>query len=217
MTDVARLVSCNVSLPVMLEAGGRPVPTGIFKKPAAGRVKVGRLNLEGDRQADLTVHGGVYKAVYAYPSEHYAWWHEQLPGLEMPWGMFGENLTTEGITENVLPIGARLEIGTVVLQVTQPRMPCFKLAAKFGREDMVKRFWASERCGFYLSVVTEGELAAGDAIRCDTPASGPGITVAEVLRLYRDPSPARETLERALASPLAPSWKEELRERLATL
>ena len=212
--DGKRVVSCNVSLPVMIETGGRQVPTGIFKKPVIGRVKVDRLNLEGDRQADLTVHGGVYKAVYAYPSEHYAWWREQLPAMELPWGMVGENLTTAGLSEEELRIGDRLRIGTAVLQVTQPRMPCFKLAAKFGRADMVKRFWESGRSGFYLSVVTEGELGAGDPIEFGTPAAGPAITISEVVKLYRDPSPAREALERALGSPLAPSWKEELRERL---
>lgn len=210
---MAQLVSCNVSTPVMIQTGGRQVATAIFKLPVAGRVKVGRLNLEGDRQADLTVHGGFYKAVYAYPSEHYAWWREQLSETEMPWGMFGENLTTAGLLEADIRIGDRLRIGTAVLQVTQPRMPCFKLAAKFGRADMVKRFWASGRSGFYLSVVDEGELAAGDEI-VRTAAAEPAITVSEVVRLYRDPNPPRQTLELALAAPLAPSWKEELRERL---
>lgn len=207
------LVSCNVGTPVMIQTGGRQVATAIFKRPVAGKVTVGRLNLEGDRQADLTVHGGFYKAVYAYPSEHYAWWREQLPETEMPWGMFGENLTTAGLLETDLRIGDRLRIGTAVLQVTQPRMPCFKLAAKFGRADMVKRFWASGRSGFYLSVVTEGELAASDEV-VRSAAAEPGVTVSEVVRLYRDPNPPRRTLELALAAPLAPSWKEELRERL---
>ena len=197
-----------------VDAGGRTVLTSIFKHAVSHPLRAGRLGIEGDQQADLTVHGGVDKAVYAYPSEHYSWWREQLPDIEMPWGMFGENLTTEGVLESDLPIGQLLRVGTVLFQVRQPRMPCFKLALKFGRPDMVKRFWASGRSGFYLAVCEEGVLQAGDAMERDV-VPDPLFTVAEVVRLYRDPAPAREALERAIAAPLAGSWKRELRERLS--
>jgi MOSC domain-containing protein YiiM len=210
----ARVVSCNVGTPVVVRANGQDVLTAIYKRPVSGRVHAGRLNLSGDRQADLTVHGGLMKAVYAYPSEHYEWWRSELPDTELPWGMFGENLTTEGLLESEVAIGQQLRVGTAVFQVTQPRMPCSKLALKFGRLDMPKRFWASRRSGFYLSVVEEGDLEAGDSVELvGEPA--PRITVREAVELYRNPKPSREALERALASPLAPGWKEELRERLA--
>ncbi|MEO8662594.1 MAG: MOSC domain-containing protein [Bryobacteraceae bacterium] len=211
---MASLVSVNVSLPVTVETGGGPVVTGIFKKPVEGKVNLAGYNLAGDRQADLTVHGGPYKAVYGYASEHYDFWREQFPDKEMPWGMFGENLTTEGLLEGDLRIGDRLRIGTTLLQVSQPRMPCYKLALKFNRSDMVKRFWASGRAGFYFSVVEEGELQKGDAIVREAEGA-PAISISEVVSLYRNRTPAREAMERAIASPLAPSWKEEFRERLA--
>lgn len=210
----ARVLSCNVGEPTEVRAGNRTVLTGIFKRPVTGRVRVLRFNLEGDRQADLTVHGGPYKAVYAYPSEHYPWWREQLPDTDMEPGMFGENLTTEGVLETDVPIGQQLRAGTALLQVTQPRMPCFKLALKFNRSDIIKRFWKSGRSGFYLSVIEEGEVEAGDAIELAGSPSKPFVTIAEVVTLYRDPDPPRERLEAALASSLATSWKKSLRERL---
>jgi MOSC domain-containing protein YiiM len=190
------------------------VLTSIFKAPVAGSVRVSRLNLEGDQQSDLRVHGGIQKAVYVYPSEHYDYWREQLPDETMPWGMFGENLTTEGLLETDVCIGDRLRVGSAALQVTQPRMPCFKLALRFGRSDMVKRFWKSGRSGYYVSVIEEGSLETGAAIE-RIAAGEPAVTVAEVVRLYRDPDPPRERLLAALETPLAGSWKTELRERLA--
>ncbi|HET8547740.1 MAG TPA: MOSC domain-containing protein [Bryobacteraceae bacterium] len=208
-----RVVAVNIGQPLQVQTGGRSVLTSIFKKPASGPVKVGRLNLEGDRQADLTVHGGFNKAVYVYPSEHYSYWREELRDSELGWGTFGENLTTEGLFESAVHIGDRLQIGSAIFQVSQPRMPCFKLAVRMNRPDMVKRFWASGRSGFYLSVVREGALKAGDGI--DRTALGqPPVSVAEMVRLYRDPNPSREELLRALATPLSPEWKTELRERL---
>ena len=176
-----------------MDAGGRTVLTSIFKRPVTGMVRVGRLNLDGDRQADLTVHGGFNKAVYAYPSEHYTYWQEQLPGIDLAWGAFGENLTTEGLVETTLHIGDQLRIGSAVFQVTQPRMPCFKLALRMNRPDMVKRFWLSGRSGFYLSVLQEGELEAGDAIEHMTTGQPP-VTVSEMVRLYRDRAPSRAAL-----------------------
>ena len=159
-----RVISVNVGCPRTIEAAGQTVLTSIFKAPASGRVKLSKMNLAGDQPADLSVHGGKHKAVYLYPSEHYRYWKEQLPDIEMPWGMFGENLTTEGLDEHAAHIGDRFRIGAAVLEVTQPRKPCYKLGIRFGRHDMVKRFWNSGRSGFYLSVVEEGDIGAGDAI-----------------------------------------------------
>jgi MOSC domain-containing protein YiiM len=143
---------------------GRKVRTAIWKSPVAGPVRVTRLSLEGDKQTDLRYHGGPDKAVYAYPSEHYAHWTRELPGVELPWGAFGENLTTEGILEADARIGDRFEIGSAEVMVTEPRMPCYKLGVRFGREDMVQRFFGHGGTGFYLAVLREGEVAAGDAI-----------------------------------------------------
>ena len=159
-----RVISVNVGRPRAIEASGQTVLSAIFKTPISGRVRLSKLNLAGDQQADLSVHGGKDKAVYLYPSEHYRYWKEQLPDIEMPWGMFGENLTSEGLNEKSVHIGDRFRIGTAVLEITQPRMPCYKLGIKFGRRDMVKRFWDSGRSGFYLSVVEEGEIGADDTI-----------------------------------------------------
>jgi len=159
-----KLVSISVGRPREVEWDGEKVRTSIFKAPVAGRVRVGRFNIEGDEQSDLEVHGGADKAVYAYPSEHYAYWREQLPGMELPWGVFGENLTTEGLLEGNVHIGDRLRVAEVEFVVTEPRMPCYKLALRFGRPDIVKRFMKSGRTGFYLGVLKEGEIGAGDAI-----------------------------------------------------
>jgi MOSC domain-containing protein YiiM len=208
-----KLVSLNVGRPRMLETPRGPILTSIWKSPVEGRVWVKRFNVAGDQQADLRVHGGENKAVYLYPGEHYAFWRDELPGMDLPPGMFGENLTTEGIDEHEVQIGDCFRIGTAVFQVTQPRMPCFKLGLKFGRSDMVKRFWRSGRSGIYFSIVEEGELAAGDAI---IPVSrvADGITIAELVRLYRDPEPDPDRIRVALSAPLAGSWKTELRGRL---
>jgi len=132
-----KLLSVNVGLPREIEWKGKIVRTSIFKAPVLGRVRVAKLNLEGDQQSDLTVHGGVDKAAYAYPSEHYPFWREQLPGMKLPWGVFGENFTTEGLLEETFHIGDRLRIGSAEFMVTQPRMPCFKLGIRFNRSDMV--------------------------------------------------------------------------------
>jgi MOSC domain-containing protein YiiM len=207
------LLSLNVGRPRQVETLRGPVLTAIWKSPVEGRVALRRFNIEGDQQADLRVHGGENKAVYLYPSEHYAFWHSELPDMDLPPGVFGENLTTEGVDEAEVQIGDRFRIGTAILQVSQPRMPCFKLALKFGRPDMVKRFWRSGRSGVYFSMVEEGELAAGDEIVPVSRVSN-GITIAELVRLYRDPDPDPARIQVALDAPLAGSWKTELRERL---
>jgi MOSC domain-containing protein YiiM len=203
--DVTRvtpaLVSVNVGLPREVEWRGRTVRTAIFKSPVRGPVRVRRLNLDGDGQADAAVHGGPHKAVYLYPSEHYAWWQEPLG--ELAWGAFGENLTTAGIDEESVRIGDRLRLGTVELVVTQPRLPCFKLALRFGRTDIERRFLASGRTGFYLSVAVEGEITAGDAV---TVAAYPGdtVTVAEVVRLYGADRPDAGTVRHLADLPALP-------------
>ncbi|HYM06037.1 MAG TPA: MOSC domain-containing protein [Terriglobales bacterium] len=168
----ARLISVNVGKPREVGFRDGAVLTGIFKTLVAGRVAVHKLNLAGDRQADLTVHGGADKAVYCYPAEHYPHWAEELPGTELPYGMFGENLTTQVLDEASVYIGDRFRIGSAVPRVTQLRTPCYKLGIKFGRSDMVEKFRSSGRSGFYFSVIEEGELGAGDGI--ERVAIGPG-------------------------------------------
>jgi MOSC domain-containing protein YiiM len=176
-----RVVSVNVGRPREIDVHGEIVLTSIFKDPVKGPARVTRLNLEGDEQSDLSVHGGVSKAVYAYPSEHYGFWRDELPGAELGWGAFGENLTTEGLVETTTHIGDRFRVGTAELVVTRPRMPCFKLAMKFGRQEMIERFLASGRSGFYLSVAQEGEVRAGDSIALvSRDVNAP--TVTDILR-----------------------------------
>ena len=211
-----RVVSVNVGLPRQIEVRHGTVLTSIFKSAVKGRVAVRRHNLDGDRQSDLTVHGGPYKAVYCYPDEHYRFWREQLPETEFAPGMFGENLTTEGLTEEEACIGDQFRVGSAILQVTQPRMPCFKLALRFDRPDMVKRFWQSGGPGIYFSVVEEGAVAAGDSIE-KVLAAASGISVANVVRLYRGDESDPELLERALQAPLFGSWKREIAERRGSL
>lgn len=209
------VVSVNVGGPRLVQTKGAAILTSIFKSPVEGRVPIRGHNLEGDRQADLTVHGGPYKAVYAYAVEHYDYWAEQLPGFELTPGIFGENLTTAGLDENVVKIGDRYGFGSAVLQATQPRMPCYKLALRFGLADMVKRFWQSGRSGIYFSVVKEGDVGAGE--RIEKVADGPEeVTVADVVRLYRGDDESQELLERVLRAPLFGGWKREIVERRAS-
>lgn len=177
-----KIVSLNVGMPREVIWHGRSVETGIFKEPVAGRVALRTLNLDGDRQADLTVHGGEYKAVYCYPVEHYEYWKKEL-GRELPMAMFGENFTTEGLLEKDAHLGDRFRVGTAEVVVTQPRLPCYKLGIRFGADDMVKRFLASGRSGFYLAVTREGEVGAGDEIvRISRDANA--VPVTEITRLY---------------------------------
>jgi len=177
-----RVLSVNVGLPRDVPYRGGTVSTGIYKEPVAGRVRVKISGLEGDRQADPAVHGAPLKAVYAYPSEHYAAWMREL-SRDLPWGMFGENLTTEGLLETDVRTGDRYRVGTAVLQVTQPRGPCFKLEIRFGRTDIVRRFRETERSGFYLAVLQEGDVAAGDPITRITAAEGEP-TIADLVHVH---------------------------------
>src|ERR1700736_3725636 len=159
-----KILSVNVGLPREVTWQGKAVATGIFKEPVKAPVMLRKLNLDGDRQADLTVHGGVSKAIYAYPSEHYHYWRAELPGVDLPWGMFGENFTTQGLLEDAVYIGDRFRVGETELMVTEPRMPCYKLGIMFDRADIIKRFVASRRSGFYFAVAGEGTGSAGDAL-----------------------------------------------------
>ena len=209
-----KLLSINVGLPREVEWQGKTIRTSIFKAPVAGRVRVGQLNLAGDRQSDLSVHGGVDKAVYAYPAEHYAFWRAELPGMELPWGAFGENLTTEGVLEDTVHIGDRLRVGTAEFVVTQPRMPCFKLGLRFGLPDMVKRFQESGRTGFYLAVLREGEVTAGDALEI-IARDERGVTVADIAGLYTSDASNQDLLRRVSELPALPEkWRDYYRKRL---
>jgi MOSC domain-containing protein YiiM len=209
-----RVVSVNVGLPRTVRLKRRDVTTGIFKKPAEGRIALRRLNLDGDRQADLAVHGGAAKAVYAYPYEHYDFWREQL-GQELPFGSFGENLTVERLPlEQDIAVGDHFRIGTAELVVTQPRIPCFKLALRFGREDMVKRFLASGLTGYYLAVEAEGDVAAGDGV--EALARHPArVPVGEVTRVFASDRGDLATIERLVALDALPEdWRTYFEEKL---
>ena len=209
-----RVVSVNVGLPRAVAWRGKTVTTAIFKEPVAGRVALRSLNLDGDRQADLTVHGGLEKAVYAYPVEHYPYWRTELADAALAYGAFGENLTTEGLREDAVHVGDRFRVGSAELLVTQPRLPCYKLGIRFGRADMVKRFLASGRTGFYLAVLREGEVGAGDAIEL-VARDEPGVSIAEITRLYVGKDPDDEALRRAIRVPALPaSWRAHFLERL---
>ncbi len=209
-----KILSVNTGLPREIFHEGRMIRTAIFKTAIACRVRVNALNIDGDRQADLTVHGGASKAVYAYPAEHYGFWRRELPQIELPWGSFGENLTTEGLLENTLHIGDRLCIGTVELVVTEPRLPCYKLNAKFKREDMIKRFLRSRRTGFYFSVAREGELGSGDDIQI-LSRDEHHISVADIIRLYAFDRKDFAGMRRAAQVKALPdSWKSYFFERV---
>jgi MOSC domain-containing protein YiiM len=210
------LISVNTGGPREVRANGEIVLTSIWKSPRDGRVRAAGVNLEGDKQSDLTVHGGQYKSVYVYPSEHYAYWRAQLPGAELPWGVFGENLTTEGLLETDVYIGDRLAIGSAEFQVTQPRQPCFKLGIRFGREDILKRFVASGRSGFYVSIVTAGDVGRGDSIQIAQRAAD-SVSVADIFAMKMGGDGTRDALIRAASlSGLTPSWREHFLARLTT-
>jgi MOSC domain-containing protein YiiM len=216
-----RLVSVNFGMPREVSWHGRIVTTGIFKEPVKGRMALRKLNLDGDRQADLTVHGGEHKAVYCYPQAHYDYWKKELPGRELPMGMFGENFTIDdggkGPLEDTVHLGDRFSVGTAEVAVTQPRLPCYKLGVRFGSDDMVKRFLASGRTGFYVKVVREGEVGAGDEMKLIAQEAN-AVAVSEITRLYvakRFGEAEIRAVRRALQVEALPeSWKEYFRERL---
>jgi MOSC domain-containing protein YiiM len=212
-----RVISVNCGLPREVQRHGRTVTTGIYKQPVEGRIRLRKLNLEGDRQADLSVHGGKEKAVYCYPLAHYEYWRAELPGRHLPMGMFGENFTTDGLSENAVFVGDRFSIGSAEVVVTQPRLPCYKLGIRFGSDEMVKRFLSSARPGFYLAVTRDGAVAANDEIvLIDREPNS--VPVSEIARLYvaktystGDLASAARTLSIAA---LPQSWKDYFREQL---
>ena len=209
-----RVVSLSVGLPREVEWHGRSVLTSIFKAPVNRRLRVTTLNFDGDQQADLSVHGGVDKAVYVYPSEHYDFWCRELPQANLPWGVFGENLTTEGLLEADIRIGDCFRVGSAEFVATQPRMPCYKLGIRFGRPDIVKRFLQSGRTGFYFGVTSEGEVGAGDPIE-RIARTDEGLTVADVVNLYTVDAENQELLRRAIQSSRLPEgWRDYFRKRL---
>jgi MOSC domain-containing protein YiiM len=212
-----KLVSVNTGLPREVMWHGRSVTTAIFKEQVKGRVALRKLNLDGDRQADPAVHGGEYKAVYCYPIAHYDYWKRELPGRELPMAIFGENFTADGLLEHSIHLGDRLSVGSAEVVVTQPRLPCYKLGVRFQSDDMVRRFLASGRTGFYLAVTREGEGGAGDEIKVISRDDN-AVPVSEITRLYiakRYDEDDLTSLRRALrVAALPESWKGYFRERL---
>jgi MOSC domain-containing protein YiiM len=203
-----QLISVNVGLPREVAWKGKTASTGIFKEPVSDRVMVRSLNLDGDGQADLTVHGGLDKAVYVYPFEHYDYWRSELPDMDLPLGIFGENFTTTGLKEAEVNIGDRFRIGNLLLMVTQPRMPCYKLGIRFGRPDIVKRFLASRRTGFYFRVLQEGEVGVGDTLEL-VSRDNHHITVADITQLYAREEDNPDLLQRAAQLEALPqSWRD---------
>ena len=214
MASDTKLISVNIGLPRVIMNNGEPITTGIFKEPVAGRVMLRTLNLDGDRQADLSVHGGASKAAYAYPSEHYEYWKQEFPEMKLPWGMFGENFTTAGLFEIELNIGDKFEVGSAVVMVTEPRLPCYKLGIKFGRADIVRKFLASERTGFYFAVLQEGEVGVGDQIKL-VERSKHSVKTNDITQLYTREKHNVGLLRRAIEVEALPEgWKSYFQHRL---
>ena len=213
-----KLLSINVSKPKPIQYGGKTVQTGIFKEPVSGTVMLREKNIDGDGQGDLRVHGGTYKAIYGYPFEHYTYWQQTLGRDDLTYGQFGENLTVEGLLENAVHIGDVFQIGTTVkLQITQPRVPCFKLAYKMGLPEFPKQFLESRRVGFYFRVLEEGEITAGDAIACIEVASNP-MSVTEIVNLRYFDRDNHQKIAEARAQPaLSPSWKRDFTKILKSI
>jgi len=212
------LISVNCGMPRQVPWHGRSVTTSIYKQPVEGRVALRTLNLDGDRQADLSVHGGAAKAVYCYPLAHYEYWKAELPGRELPSGSFGENFTVDGLVDDSVHIGDRFAVGSAEVVVTQPRLPCYKLGIRFESDEMVKRFLASRRMGFYLAVIREGEVGAGDRIVL-TGREPISVPIPWITRLYVTKNYSREDIadvQRVLTAQALPdSWKGYFHERLA--
>jgi MOSC domain-containing protein YiiM len=211
-----KVLSVNVGLPRKVLFNGQNITTAIFKDPVKGPIMLRKLNLDGDKQADLTVHGGVDKAVYSYPAEHYDYWRKQFPNVDIKWGMFGENFTTEGLMEDTVNIGDQLQIGSAKLVATQPRMPCYKLGVRFGRMDIIRRFLASGRPGIYFRVLKEGEVQIGDKIEIIRRDKN-NVTVKDIVHLYvsRDHLDNIETMRRAIKiSALPEGWKYEFQQSI---
>jgi MOSC domain-containing protein YiiM len=213
-----KVLSVNVGLPRKVLFNGQIVTTAIFKDPVKGPIMLRKLNLDGDKQADLTVHGGVDKAVYSYPVEHYDYWRKQFPNMDLVWGMFGENFTTEGLMEDSVNIGDQFQVGSAELVATQPRMPCYKLGVRFGRMEVIRQFMASGRPGIYFKVLEEGEVEAGDKIRIIRKDKN-NVTVKDIVRLYitRDHIDI-EIMRRATKIRALPEgWRYEFKQKIEQL
>ena len=212
-----KIKSVNVGLPRQVEWQGQIVTTGIFKESVKEKINIKILNLDGDQQADLTVHGGVDMAVYGYPAEHYEYWKKTLPDVSFPWGVFGENLTLQGIFEDSVNIGDIFQIGTAKLKVTKPRVPCYKLGLRFQRLDMVRLFLQSKTSGWYFRVLEEGEVEVGDEIRLlhQDPHK---VSVADIIQLYAFDKHNKQLLEKAVQVPALPDdWKDYFIKRLSKM
>jgi MOSC domain-containing protein YiiM len=211
-----KLISVNVGLPIKVTFGNEIVTTGIFKNPIDKRINLKKLNLEGDRQADLTVHGGPDKAVYSYPYEYYEFWQKEFPDISFNWGMFGENLTTEGLFESQVNVGDRFQIGSAQLVATQPRMPCYKLGVKFGRMDIIKKFLKSEKSGIYFKVIKEGEIVINDIIKLIKKDNN-NITIKNIVELITKEDKENTILmEKAVkVQDLPQGWKNYFLEKLS--
>ena len=210
-----KLINISVGMPQMIQTADEAiVTTAIFKGLVDGPVKVNQLNLEGDAQADLRVHGGWSKAVYAYPIEHYEYWRREFPEKQLETSQFGENLATEGMLETEIFIGDRLRIGSAEFIVTEPRMPCYKLGIRFGRKDILRRFLQSRRSGFYLAVAKTGVIQAGDPIQIMSRDENK-VSVTDIVRIWVEDKDDVETMSRALrVDSLPETWKEPFRERI---
>jgi MOSC domain-containing protein YiiM len=214
-----KVLSVNVGLPRKILFNGQIITTAIFKDPVKGSISLRKLNLDGDKQADLTVHGGLDKAVYSYPSEHYDYWRKQFPNTDLVWGMFGENFTTEGLFEDAVNIGDQFQIGSAKLVATQPRMPCYKLGVRFGRMDVIRRFMASGRPGIYFKVLTEGEVQRDDKIKIIRRNKN-NVTVKDIVSLYiaRNDIDNIETMKRATKiRDLPEGWRHEFQQKIEQL
>ncbi|MDW0148917.1 MAG: MOSC domain-containing protein [Nitrososphaeraceae archaeon] len=214
-----KVLSVNVGLPRKILFNGQIITTAIFKDPVKGPISLRKLNLDGDKQADLTVHGGLDKAVYSYPSEHYDYWRKQFPNTDLVWGMFGENFTTEGLFEDAVNVGDQFQIGSAKLVATQPRMPCYKLGVRFGRMDVIRRFMASGRPGIYFKVLTEGEVQRDDKIKIIRRDKN-NVTVKDIVSLYiaRNDIDNIETMKRATKiRDLPEGWRHEFQQKIEQL
>ena len=214
-----KVLSLNVGLPRKVLFNGQIITTAIFKDPVKGPITLRNLNLDGDRQADLTVHGGIDKAVYSYPVEHYDYWHKQLPNTDLTWGMFGENFTTEGVLEDAVNIGDQFQIGSAKLVATQPRMPCYKLGVRFGHMDVIRRFMISGRPGIYFKVLKEGEVKTGDKIE-NIKRDENNIKVKDIVSLYigRSNKDNIEMMRQAIKiKDLPEGWRYEFQQRIDQL
>ena len=214
-----KVLSVNVGLPRKVLFNGQTVTTAIFKDPVTGPVMLRKLNIDGDKQADLTVHGGLDKAVYSYPSEHYVYWRKQFPNTDLVWGMFGENFTTEGLLEDAVNVGDQFEIGSAKIVATQPRMPCYKLGVRFGRMDVIRRFMTSGRPGIYFKVLKEGEVKTGDKIK-NIKRDKNNVTVKDIVSLYisKNHIDIIEMMRRAIKiRDLPEGWRYEFEQKIEQL